>query len=104
MPPTIYLLSKPLCGGSPLNPLFDSDGAEALGSYLRERLAQGDGRPVLRRVENSPYRPSRKLMDYVAATISEQSPWILLDEQLVIFEKIRSTVCTRDCLAAVRKS
>jgi hypothetical protein len=74
------------------NPLFDSDGAEALGGYLRERLAQGDGRPVLRRVEDSPYRPSRKLMDYVAATISEQSPWILLDEQLVIFEKIRSTV------------
>jgi uncharacterized protein len=74
------------------NPLFDSDGAEALGGYLSERLAQGDGRPVLRRVEDSPYRPSRKLMDYVAATISEQSPWILLDEQLVIFEKIRSTV------------
>jgi uncharacterized protein len=31
-------------------------------------------------------------MDYVAATISDQSPWVLLDEQLVIFEKIRSTV------------
>jgi uncharacterized protein len=74
------------------NPLFDLDGAEALGQYLRDRLAQGDGRPVLRRVENSPLRPSRKLMDYVAKTISDRSPWILLDEQLVVFEKIRSTV------------
>jgi hypothetical protein len=74
------------------NPLFDLDGAEALGDYLRQRLAQGDGRPVLRRIESSRLRPSRKLMDYVATTIREQSPWILLDEQLVIFEKIKSTV------------
>jgi hypothetical protein len=74
------------------NPLFDLDDAEALGEYLRQRLAQGDGRPVLRRVENSRLRPSRKLMDYVATTIRERSPWILLDEQLVIFEKIKSTV------------
>src|SRR5205807_7576062 len=44
------------------------------------------------RVEDSHFRPSRKLMDYVSNTISSQSPWILLDEQLVIFEKIRSTV------------
>jgi hypothetical protein len=74
------------------NPLFDLDGAEALGEYLKRRLAQGDGRPVLRRIENSRLRPSRKLMDYVVTTIREQSPWILLDEQLVIFEKIKSTV------------
>jgi len=74
------------------NPLFDSDGADALGDYLRNRLAQGNGRPVLKRVENSHFRPSRKLMDYVADSIRAQSPWVLLDEQLVIFEKIRSTV------------
>lgn len=77
------------------SPLFDLDGAEGLGEYLRQRLAQGDGRPVLRRIENSRLRPSRKLMDYVATTIREQSPWILLDEQLVIFEKIKSTVRSR---------
>ena len=74
------------------NPLFDSDGAESLGAYLTGRLAGGNGRPVLQRVEDSRFRPSRKLMDHVATVIGSHSPWILLDEQLVVYEKIRSTV------------
>jgi uncharacterized protein len=73
------------------NPLFDSDSADALADYLRDRLGQGNGQPVLGRVENSRFRPSRKLMDHVYDTIKSHSPWILLDEQLVIFEKILST-------------
>jgi hypothetical protein len=74
------------------NPLFDADSAERLGGFLSERLANGHGRPVLQRVEQSRFRPSRKLMDYVSTTIKSHSPWILLDEQLIVFEKIRSTV------------
>ena len=74
------------------NPLFDSDGAESLATYLSSRLARGNGRPVLQRVEDSPFRPSRKLMDHVATVIASHSPWILLDEQLVVYEKIRATV------------
>jgi len=74
------------------NPLFDSDGAESLGAYLSSRLEGGNGRPVLQRVEDSQFRPSRKLMDHVATVIGSRSPWILLDEQLVVYEKIRSTV------------
>src|SRR5881397_3066173 len=34
----------------------------------------------------------RKLMDHVATVIGSHSPWILLDDQLVVYEKIRSTV------------
>jgi len=74
------------------DPLFDSDGVESLGTYLSARLAGGNGRPVLQRVEDSRFRPSRKLMDHVATVIGSHSPWILLDEQLVVYEKIRSTV------------
>ena len=74
------------------NPLFDADGAEKLGGYLKERLAAGLGRPVLTRIEQSQFRPSRKLMDHVATTIKSRSPWILLDEQLVVFERILATV------------
>jgi DUF2075 family protein len=74
------------------NPLFDADGAEKLSDYLSQRLSGGNGRPVLQRVENSRFRPSRKLMDYVSTTIKSHSPWILLDEQLVVFERIRATV------------
>lgn len=74
------------------NPLFDADGAEKLGDYLKNRLRAGLGRTVLTRVEQSRFRPSRKLMDHVAVTIKSRSPWILLDEQLVVFERILATV------------
>jgi hypothetical protein len=74
------------------DPLFDADAADALAAYLKDRLAQGSGRPVLQRVEESRFRPSRKLMDHVAEAIRSHSPWVLLDEQLVVFERIRSTV------------
>ena len=72
------------------NPLFDLDGADALAEYLRQRLNKGDGRPVLDRIENSHFRPSRKLMDHVATAIKSHSPWVLLDEQVIVFEHIRS--------------
>jgi hypothetical protein len=75
-------------------PVFDADGALLLRDYLRERVARGEGQPVLDRVEKSTYRPSKKLMDHVAATIKGQSPWVLLDEQLVVFEKILSTAAS----------
>ncbi len=74
------------------SPLFDADGADALAAYLKGRLALGQGRPVLERVEGSKFRPSRKLMDHVATTIKSRSPWVLLDEQLVVFEQIRASV------------
>ena len=74
------------------NPLFDADATDGLASYLTERLCGGRGANVLERIEDSRYRPSRKLMDYVADTIKKRSPWILLDEQLVVFENILTAV------------
>jgi uncharacterized protein len=73
-------------------PLFDANGSVALSHYLGERLVGGQGSPVLERIELSRNRASRKLMDHVAETIKSHSPWILLDEQLVIYEEIIATV------------
>lgn len=69
-------------------PMFLADGADELANFLTDRLGQGSGRAVLDRVERSAFRPSRKLMDHVATTIRSKAPWVLLDEQLVVFEKI----------------
>jgi hypothetical protein len=73
-------------------PLFDADGAEALCGYLRDHLSEGGGRKVLDRIESGKNRSSRKLMSYVAETINKQSPWVLLDEQLIVFNKVLSLV------------
>jgi hypothetical protein len=74
------------------SPLFDVDGAEPLARFLRQHVSGGHGQPVMQRVEASRFSPSRKLMDHVASTIKSRAPWILLDEQLVVFEKIKATL------------
>jgi uncharacterized protein len=40
------------------------------------------------RILDSPYRPSRKLLEHTAAMIASQSEFVLLDEQKVAFESV----------------
>jgi uncharacterized protein len=82
-------------------PLFAADGAEALSRYLCERLGGGGGRRVLDRIEQGRARPSRKLMEHIVQAIEQQSPWVLLDEQLIVFNKVLSIV--RRGLTGTRK-
>jgi hypothetical protein len=76
-------------------PTFDANDADNLTAFLKTRLDGAAGRPVLDRVENSKYRASKKLMDHVVATIDSRAPWVLLDEQLVVFEKVLAAVKSR---------
>lgn len=72
------------------DPIFTMDDAPALMGYLRERMIAGQGMEVLKRVEESRYRPSRKLMDHVGQVINGNSRYVLLDEQVVAYDKVRA--------------
>jgi DUF2075 family protein len=76
------------------NPLFSGDDVGGLKDFLVTRLEAGGGLSVLRRVEESRYRPSKKLMDYVGGVIKGKKEYVLLDEQLVVFEKV--LLCARE--------
>jgi len=69
-------------------PLFTADDVEKLSDYLTGKLELGQGLDVLQRVEQSKYRPSKKLMDHVAQMIRNRREYILLDEQQVVFDKV----------------
>ena len=71
-------------------PLFTADDVDKLKYYLLEKLARGEGIDVLRRVEESKYRPSKKLMDHVGNMIKGKSEYILLDEQLIAYDAVLS--------------
>ncbi len=75
-------------------PIFASDDVDPLVSYLRHRLKGGNGRPVLDRVEQSRYRPSKKLLEHVAEVIKKEPTFVLLDEQKVVFDRIFRTAAT----------
>jgi DUF2075 family protein len=70
------------------HPTFTADGVDPLKEYLLGRLSGGRGMPVLDRIQQSKYRPSKKLMDHVAEMIEGQPAYVLLDEQLVVFESV----------------
>lgn len=71
-------------------PLFTADDVEKLKSYLSDKLQKGDGIDVLKRIEQSKYRPNRKLMDHVGNVIKGVPSYTLLDEQLVVYDKVFS--------------
>lgn len=69
-------------------PVFTADDVQKLSTYLVDKLDRGDGERVLARIEQSKYRPSKKLMDHVGNVIKGRSEYILLDEQLIVYDKV----------------
>lgn len=71
-------------------PTFTADDVEKLKEYLIDRLENGQGLEILKKIEDSKYRPNKKLMDHVGNIIKGRSEYILLDEQLVVYDKVFS--------------
>jgi len=71
-------------------PSFVADNVPQLTEYLQDRLDGGDGMPVLERIEQSSYRPSKKLMEHVSSVIKGNPEYVLLDEQYVVYNKVLS--------------
>lgn len=71
-------------------PLFTADDVNRLKDYLKMKLENGDGLEILKKIEESKYRPSKKLMDHVGNVIKGKSEYILLDEQLIVYDKVLS--------------
>lgn len=69
-------------------PLFSMDDVDKISGYLSSFLSAGDGMPVLSRIQNSKYRASKKLLEHVGAVIKSKKDYILLDEQLVVYDKV----------------
>ncbi|HKR06256.1 MAG TPA: DUF2075 domain-containing protein [Bacteroidia bacterium] len=71
-------------------PLFTADDIDKFSNYLVEKLKDGNGTEVLKSIEESKYRPSKKLMEHVGNVIKGNSNYILLDEQKVVYDKVLS--------------
>lgn len=70
------------------SPLFCADDVDSLSEFLVSRLEKGHGSEVLTRVEQSKYRPSKKLMEHVSTVIKGIPEYVLLDEQLIVYDQI----------------
>jgi DUF2075 family protein len=75
-------------------PIFTQDEVDPLAGFLRDRLGRGGGLDLLPTVQQSNYRPSKKLMDHVSNLIAGKAEYALLDEQIVVYDEIRTLVRT----------
>jgi uncharacterized protein len=73
------------------SPLFTADDVNKLSGYLTAKLEMGNGLEVLKRIEESKYRPSKKLMDHVVNVIRGIPEYILLDEQQIVYDSVFSS-------------
>lgn len=69
-------------------PLFAADDVDEMVSFMDVRLQRGQGMEVLRRMDESRYRPSKKLLDHVGKIVDGMAEYVLLDEQLVAYERV----------------
>ncbi len=69
-------------------PVFTADHVPNLTAFLDKRIHGGDNGAVAAKVEQSRYRPSKKLLDHIARLIKGKTEYVLLDEQLVVYDKV----------------
>jgi hypothetical protein len=84
------------------HPLFSGDRPSHLSEYFSRYLSHGEGMPILTTVLESRYQPTKRLLDHTAAMIRGQKVYVLLDEQLVVFNAVLGSVESR--LATAQKS
>jgi hypothetical protein len=69
-------------------PLFTKEDRERLTSQLEISVGGGAGDDVLRRVVEGEHRASRKLMDHVGSMLEGRDEYVLLDEQLIAYDRV----------------
>lgn len=69
-------------------PVFTADHVPDLTAFLDQRIHGGDSGAVAATVEQSKYRPGKKLLDHIAKLIKGKPEYVLLDEQLVVYDKV----------------
>ena len=69
-------------------PLFSADDVDPLSDFLSDLMKKGEGLPILKRIEESKFRASKKLLDHVGAMIKSKHEYVLLDEQLVAYDHV----------------
>jgi DUF2075 family protein len=69
-------------------PVFTADDVPAMTAFLDQRIHRGDSGAVAAKVEKSKYSPSKKLLDHIAKLIKGKPEYVLLDDQLVIYDKV----------------
>jgi len=74
------------------NPVFSKDDVDKLVTYLNNFVPQSDNGEVLDEIVKSKAKPSKKLLDEIHRVVKDDSRYVLLDEQIVAYNRIVAEV------------
>ena len=74
------------------NPVFSKDDVDKLVEYLNGLIPVGDNGSVIDEVVQSKAKPSKKLLDEIHRVVKEDSRYVLLDEQIIAYNRIVAEV------------
>ena len=69
-------------------PIFSLNDFDKIKDFVYSNVSYGEGITILDRINNSKKKPSKKLMDTVANTIKNNSEYLLLEEQQIVYDKV----------------
>jgi len=74
------------------NPVFSKDDVEKLVEYLNALVPCGDNGAVVEEIIQSKAKPSKKLLEEIHRVVKDDSRYVLLDEQIIAYNRIISEV------------
>ena len=74
------------------NPVFSKDDVDKLVEYLNGLIPLGDDGAVIDEVVRSKAKPSKKLLEEIHRVVKEDSRYVLLDEQIIAYNRIVAEV------------
>lgn len=69
-------------------PVFVKGEIDGVCEIIRDHISSGTGLDFLKRVDNSPVRPSRQLADVAASMLQGNEEFVLVDDQKTVLETI----------------
>ncbi|MFC3040433.1 DNA/RNA helicase domain-containing protein [Virgibacillus xinjiangensis] len=72
------------------SPIYFQFGDRELAKKINHLVSEGNGAEIAEAIEHGRIRPSKKLVETVGSLIEGNEEFVLLDEQKVAYEKVRS--------------
>lgn len=74
------------------SPIFMEEDTKKIGTYIVNHVNQGDGLEILDYIEAGITKPSKKLINHINNILDAKSEFILMDNQLVVFDRVMQIV------------
>ena len=73
------------------SPVFVKGEIEGVQEMIRDRVSSGTNHDLLKKIDDSPVRPSKQLSEAAGSMLSGNEEFVLLDEQKTVLEMIVTT-------------